>query len=522
LHNQFVKISFQKKGIKMKNIYKFSSKAFIIFSLLVCCSNICLSQIYPWSPLQKITSGFYDRNPSFGTKQQYFAMLFDWEFMIFERHQDSHDSASNICVLKIGTEGPIDSVFYISDNSVLSRNPSISYSGNSTFFQTSIRTSLAVWESKRNGRWDIYASYYTTGTGWQTPFAVDTSAFDKFLPKSVSYDSINYAITYEKNNDIIFRIINGQTHNVSYDTNLTANESAICNTPFIIYDFSSYYVSYQKQKADNDFEIDFRKSNSLPNWTQADTIAYEGNNLNNGFVATFNEPTGIFVSDRLGNYNIYGTAINFFSGQKPIVIDTLSENYDYESYLFPIITDGGFYNHANAYIKKTDSVRIILGEYFSQQDSVAVSDSTSGVSLTMNRGLKYGLYDALVWVVFNKDSLSYSGLYGKSLQVIITDIKQTSNSIPQKFELYQNYPNPFNPITKIKFDIPQIVGNTASDVKLIIYDQLGREVESLLDKQLGSGTYEVTWDAGKYSSGIYFYKLVSGNFSDTKKLMLLK
>ena len=101
-----------------------------------------------------------------------------------------------------------------------------------------------------------------------------------------------------------------------------------------------------------------------------------------------------------------------------------------------------------------------------------------------------------------------------------------SNIIPQKFELYQNYPNPFNPVTKIKFDIPQVNGSSSSDVKLIIYDQLGREVENLVDKELSSGTYEVTWDAGKYSSGIYFFKLSAkggtGDFSVTKKLMLLK
>lgn len=498
-------------------------KILLIFFLFIIITSYSYSQIYPWSPLQKITSGYDDRNPSFGTKQQYFGMLFDWEFMVFERHQDS---VSNICVLKMGTGGPVDSVIYITGNSTLNQNPSVSYSGNSLWFQTTIVSSLAVWESRRNGRWDIYASYYTSNTGWQDPFPVDTSALDKFHPQSVCIDSLNYAITYGRNNDIIFRIINGQTHNVSYDTNLTADESAICNNPYVTIDHN-YYVSYQKKKADNDFEIDFRGSNTLPNWSQADTIAFEGNNFNNGFVAYFNKPVNIFVSDRLGNFNIYGNALDFFEGQKPIVIDTASENYDYESFLYPIITDGGFYNQANAYIRKTDSVKIIFGDYYMfQRDSVTVSDSNSNVSLTMNRGLHFGMFDALVWVVFNKDSLNHSGLYGKSLQIIISDIRQTSGIIPEKFELYQNYPNPFNPVTKIKFDIPQINENNASDVQLIIYDQLGREVLILLDKQLNSGTYEVTWDAGKYSSGIYYYKLTAagrtGNFAITRKLLLLK
>jgi len=77
-------------------IESFPVKIIVLISIIVCCSGISHSQIYPWSPLQMITSGYNDRNPSFGTKQQYFGMLFDWEFMVFERHQDLQDSTSKI------------------------------------------------------------------------------------------------------------------------------------------------------------------------------------------------------------------------------------------------------------------------------------------------------------------------------------------------------------------------------------------------------------------------------------------
>ena len=516
---QIVKFSLEKKGTNMKTLINtLAFKTILVISILFSFNSLSYSGIYPWSPLQKITSGYNDKNPAFGTKQEYFYTLFDWEFMVFERHQDS---TSNICVLKMGTSGPLDSVIYISDNTGLNRNPSISYFGNSGFFQSSIIKAVAMWEYNRNGRWDIYASYFNKNTGWQTPFPVDTSNADKSHPQSVCIDTINFGITYEKDNDIIFKIINGQTHNIIYDTNLTSNESAICTNPFLSLDYD-FYVSYQKQKADSNYQIDYRRSATLPNWTQPDTIAYEGNNINNGFVNYFSGLIGIFSSDRTGNYNIYGNVIGSFQGQKPLTMDSLTDNFDYESYLFPIVTDGGFYNHANVYNQKTDSNRILFSDYFLLRDSVSVSDSSSEISLTMNRGIKFGMFDAFIWVVFNKDSLNFSNLYGKSLQIIILDINKISSTVPEKFELYQNFPNPFNPVTKIKFDIPQITGNNSSDVKLIIYDQLGREVESLLNKQLGSGTYEVTWDAGKYSSGIYFYKLIFGNFSETKKLMLLK
>lgn len=92
-------------------------------------------------------------------------------------------------------------------------------------------------------------------------------------------------------------------------------------------------------------------------------------------------------------------------------------------------------------------------------------------------------------------------------------------SLPQKFSLSQNYPNPFNPVTKIKYSIP--VG--ANQVILLrIYDILGNEVETLVNDVKAPGNYEVEFDASKFSSGIYFYKLQSGGFTETRKLAFIK
>jgi hypothetical protein len=95
---------------------------------------------------------------------------------------------------------------------------------------------------------------------------------------------------------------------------------------------------------------------------------------------------------------------------------------------------------------------------------------------------------------------------------------QTINlQVSKNFFLKQNYPNPFNPLTKIKFDVPK-----ASFTKLIIYDVLGREVATLLNEELKPGTYEADWDGSNYSSGVFFYKIISGDFVETKKMILMK
>ena len=85
------------------------------------------------------------------------------------------------------------------------------------------------------------------------------------------------------------------------------------------------------------------------------------------------------------------------------------------------------------------------------------------------------------------------------------------------YSLSQNYPNPFNPVTNIKFSIP-----TGSVVKLTVFDITGREVATLINQNLNAGSYTADFDASKLSSGIYFYTITAGDFTDTKKMMLVK
>jgi hypothetical protein len=113
------------------------------------------------------------------------------------------------------------------------------------------------------------------------------------------------------------------------------------------------------------------------------------------------------------------------------------------------------------------------------------------------------------------------GVYRRPLAELI-GIKQISELVPSKYSLFQNYPNPFNPTTKIRFSLPSHSEGGIQDVKLVIFDVLGREIATLVNEQLKPGTYETDWDASNYPSGVYFYKLQAGEFTSTKKLMLIK
>lgn len=138
-------------------------------------------------------------------------------------------------------------------------------------------------------------------------------------------------------------------------------------------------------------------------------------------------------------------------------------------------------------------------------------------------GLEDGLYD---WSVQAVDaayvgSIVSTGVFQIGLPSSIDDDK----NLPANFSLEQNYPNPFNPSTKIKYSIPSgIAGETKHSVltTLKIYDILGNEIATLVNEQKPAGFYEATFNASALSSGIYFYKLQAGSFSQTNKMLLLK
>jgi hypothetical protein len=102
-------------------------------------------------------------------------------------------------------------------------------------------------------------------------------------------------------------------------------------------------------------------------------------------------------------------------------------------------------------------------------------------------------------------------------------IEPISTEIPQKFELYQNYPNPFNPLTKLRFNIPLSRGVSEGwGVLLKIYDVLGKEIDVLVNQNLKPGKYEIEWNAENIPSGVYFYSLITNEFTQTKKMVVLK
>ncbi|MDP1676497.1 MAG: DUF6242 domain-containing protein [Bacteroidota bacterium] len=172
---------------------------------------------------------------------------------------------------------------------------------------------------------------------------------------------------------------------------------------------------------------------------------------------------------------------------------------------------------------------LVLNLVIAKQNIFALTNA-AGIYLSTNNGTTWtqinkgisGSYPNFSNVFVAWDSV-YASMGGSVYRAGLSDFGITkveeiqSGITPQEFALEQNYPNPFNPSTTIRFNVQPLGATT-----LKVYDIVGREVATLVNENLKAGTYEVKFNASKLSSGIYFYQLHSGNYSATKRMILLK
>jgi len=270
----------------------------------------------------------------------------------------------------------------------------------------------------------------------------------------------------------VLKTTNGGNTFIDFKNNIASNEF-FNNVQFI--DQNNIYVVGNKV---------FKSSNGGNNWVQV----HSGIALN---CLYFENPnTGIAA----GQYNVIKTTnggVNWLQIAVP-------SNYRDVSFLNSNTGIAVGYNYVNSGISRT---------------------TNGGASWIFSNGVTANTFNAVNYISENVVYIAGDG--GTILKSTNggspIGLNQTSSVFPFNFHLSQNYPNPFNPQTKIKFDVPK-----ASFTKLVICDLLGREVATLVNEELKPGTYEADWDGSKFSSGVYFYKIITEGFVETKKMVLMK
>jgi hypothetical protein len=255
------------------------------------------------------------------------------------------------------------------------------------------------------------------------------------------------------------------------------------------------------------------EKNHSPAGSDPDVILYRSTN------AGANWSSGIRVNqDAINNGKVqYFPAIRVDEGGGVNIVyydnRNVTTNDSVEVYISRSV-DGG--NTWNDYL--------ISNHRFKPQSITGAGTGNQGDNIGMTSG------NGKLWPVWMDNSSGGYQIWTASVDINTIGIKNISSNVPEAFSLKQNYPNPFNPSTKIKFDIPNspFEGRRSAteegkgDVKLIVYNILGKEITILVNQQLKPGTYEVDWNGTNFSSGVYFYKIISRDYTETKRMMLLK
>jgi hypothetical protein len=271
----------------------------------------------------------------------------------------------------------------------------------------------------------------------------------------------------------------------------------------------------------------YRTTNNGANWTLTKSGSISSLAINGNYIFAGDWSTSkVWVSSNNGN-NWYSTSLGNPFTEVVFSLAVKGNN------IFAGTDNGGIFvssnnganwtqtslNNASINSIKINGNYIFAGELFYQK----------GVYLSTNDGVNWihkdqGMSNQAVWSLTTNSQYIFAGtgssagcsVWRRSLTEIV-GVQNISSEIHSAFSLKQNYPNPFNPSTNILYSVPK-----NGMVKLVVFDALGREVQTLVNQSQQAGTYEASFNGSALTSGVYFYKLTSGDFSETKRMSLIK
>lgn len=400
-------------------------------------------------------------------------------------------------------------------------------------------TAYAVWMDSRNGNLGSFTGYYpdfamTTNVSHLNLGNTDSGSVVIKIPSVNGPFSQNVKFTAQidtapQNGSINFSFLNGKDSISTYPDSVTLRVNTSGNVT------SGGYLINVIGRGTQGPPIHLRKIDLLVNSSY--------------LVVGTNRPN---ICDFTVNGSTYNTTQQFiFPNSSVVNVRAISpEVVGPSEYVFSNWSDGGDTAHSvtvttNTTLTANYKVRYKLFVVSSQGNSFGGNvfyDSGSSVTFgvttrrVVSGGITYlfkGWNGSGAGSYTSPDStgldsavtLNMNGAYVETARWMQTvGINNLNTGIPLEYNLYQNYPNPFNPATTIKFDVKQSMNGELQNVKLIVYDMLGKEIANLVNEKLSPGSYEITFPETtvNLSSGIYFYRINIGEFESVKRMILVK
>lgn len=441
------------------------------------------------------------------------------------------------------------------------------------------KDSLTKYSSFASGKYTIenLKSHLLT-KGWKYDFINNEIAF---VPSSAKDVDVNRPWQYPQTDFYLTGSNNLTSHLINLNSFLTENNS---NNILVISHpgFSNSLITITDYLSNNSYNYDvlnittsnINNAADAGKINQATCFIFAGDSLN--VLSYLNQPVGL-VNAAFYNQLAQQIPVFFFGNTGKIAGHKYIGNTDsdlYASYRGKMTINEGLFispeliyqplifDNSDYYENRMSSVlwgmmrnRKRIGIYLNGNDLVKIKSLENSISGIVQ--IPYLIVDARETTKVDSSTYRASGSIGPRQIVAMNDMRFSLTNYPQinylleqgkfdnltaidnqdeinlklkSFQLYQNYPNPFNPYTTISFSIPTLPSssplrkgrNEEGFVTLIVYDILGRKIATLLNEEINPGFYEVEFNGSNFSSGIYFYKLSTPNYSETKSMVLLK
>jgi hypothetical protein len=376
-----------------------------------------------------------------------------------------------------------------------------------------------VWNDKRDGNFEIYYKRSTDdGLSWGSDIRLTNSLTVSGLPSLAVSGSVLHLVWEESNFSSNYGILYKRSTDggVSWGTEVELASYSYTRAPSIAVAGSTVHVVWINGTTPS-YNIFYKRSSDAGlTWVSSTQISTNSSQLwNPPSVAVSGSSVHVAWNFSLNNiWSIYykrSTDAGLTWGTDNWLINGISGS------IFPNIAASGTLAHIVWFDSRNTSLAIYYkrsvnnGNNWEADTRLTLTDSMAvAPSIALSGNTVH-----VVWA--DKRNDNFEIYYKRNPTGNTIGIKNISAEIPSGYSLSQNYPNPFNPTTNIRY---QITNNKL--VTLKIFDVIGKEVETLVNEKLAPGTYEATFDGSNLTSGVYFYRLTTEGFSETKKMILIK
>jgi hypothetical protein len=445
--------------------------------------------------------------------------------LFFEVH--NQDSV-NIAQLTYNTiTDKFENLTYITHDEFINKNQDVYFNPNGYL--------IAMWETNRNGNFDIAYSKFENESWQQVQLATETAADERNVSfvKNQGYPYCDCAFAvYERSGSVFIKDVLNSA--ISEDTVFSAygdihfSQPVAMNSPYYS-SSNTLFCAAIRDSADSEFNLVYKIKFNSENWSELQTINLIGVQSNPHFDNFGNLIFDNTVDGKSSVYIIQFLEMN--TTPEEVFSDSIDSFFNFRNLSLMIITKGinDYYPMPPYVIQRksaeTDSV-IFTQDYL--RDTSVVVNITSPQPNVGNLALVNSCY--VVYTVWVDSVNGMKNIYGSKQLIDIGAVDDNGINV-DNFKLSQNYPNPFfakgstgeEAVTTIKFTVPDYAGGkNLSKVTLSVYDILGRRISTLVNGHKTPGEYSVKFNALDLPSGIYFYSLRSGNFSVTKKMIFIR